>query len=383
MNKPSPKNANRGAGEQVYTLKGADQPFRIIVEAMSEAAITVSLDGTILYCNRRFAELVQSPLERVIGSPFENFVLVKHRAIFRTLCTERGKARFEIALRSVDGATIPVQVSSSRVTIDNCPAICLIATDLTEQKRQEALINEERGRNEERMRANDQLAAMGMTAAALAHEIANPLQWIFTMVQLMQRELAKSPQGELGSWSEHLASMHQEINRLSAMLQEFRSLARPMNLNVTSINLGDFIGEVENVILGELEGAGVSVTHDLSPELPLLEADGEKLKQVFVNLYKNAIEAMPSGGTLTVKAYLDGDNVTIEFSDTGIGIGEGVDVFQPFITTKATGTGLGLMVVRQILAEHGGSISYSSKPGDGTTFHVVLPRRRQDVSEQT
>ncbi len=332
------------AGEQVFTLKGADHPYRIIVEEMSEAAVTLSLDGTILYCNGRFGELVKYPLERVIGSSFGGFVPGEHEAIFHGCLTRKEKTTAEIGLQASDGTTVPVYISCSRVMIDNNDAVCLIATDLTEQKRQEAIIAEERRLAEEKLRANDRLAAMGMTAAVLAHEIANPLNWIFTTIQLMEIESTKLKDVD-SSWKTQLQDIHSEIDRLSSLLREFRSLARPMQLNIAPIDPAHFIAEVEKVLGPELDSAGVRIEHDISNEL-------SKLK---------------------VEMHPEAESVIIEISDTGSGIPEGVDIFAPFATTKDKGTGLGLMIVRQIVAAHDGSISYSSKAGEGTTFRIVLP----------
>jgi signal transduction histidine kinase len=117
----------------------------------------------------------------------------------------------------------------------------------------------------------------------------------------------------------------------------------------------------------------------LPPDLPLIEADGEKLKQVLFNLCKNAVEAMPAGGTLTVRARNAGAQVSLEVSDTGVGIPEGVDVFAPFLTTKDRGTGLGLTIVRQIVAAHKGTLTYHSTPGQGTTFTVTLPVTQSEI----
>src|SRR5436309_15990587 len=111
----------------------------------------------------------------------------------------------------------------------------------------------------------------------------------------------------------------------------------------------------------------------LPPDLPLITADHEKLKQVLLNLCKNAAEAMPQGGTLTVRAHNSGDWVRLEVSDTGVGIPAGVDIFEPFTTTKPQGSGLGLTIVRQIVAAHRGTLTYHSVPGQGTTFTLVLP----------
>jgi len=121
---------------------------------------------------------------------------------------------------------------------------------------------------------------------------------------------------------------------------------------------------------------GIKVEQILPPDLPPIMADDEKLKQVLLNLCKNAVEAMPQGGTLTICARNSGRHVRVEVSDTGVGIPAGVDIFEPFLTTKAQGTGLGLTIVRQIVSAHKGALSYHSIPGEGTTFILTLPVSR-------
>jgi signal transduction histidine kinase len=283
------------------------------------------------------------------------------------------KARAAMTLQGAAAAPVPVYISFSRVTIDDNAAVCLVVTDLTEQKRQEAMLTEERFRTQEKLRESDRLAAMGMTAAVLAHEIANPLNWISTTMQLMQRELLKSPAQDTAGFSAELANMQKEINRLGTLLHEFRSLGRPLQLNLTPVNLNEFAAELERVMLPELNQTGVRFERSISSDLPLISADAEALKRVFINLFKNALEAMPDGGALTLKAYRDLGNTIVEVCDTGAGIPEDVDIFAPFSSTKEKGTGLGLMVVRQVLASHGGSISYRSQRGKGTTFLITLP----------
>ena len=104
-----------------------------------------------------------------------------------------------------------------------------------------------------------------------------------------------------------------------------------------------------------------------------MQADGDKLKQAILNLIKNAAEAMPQGGTLTLRARNAGPEVVLEIGDTGVGIPDGVDVFEPFVTTKESGTGLGLVIVRQIMSAHGGTVSYSSERGRGAVFRLAFP----------
>jgi PAS domain S-box-containing protein len=360
-------------GEQIFTLKGADHPYRIIVEEMSEGAVTLSLDGTILYCNHSFAALLKADLAQVIGSSMMSFVTQEEQSAFQRLFANQNHARAAMALQTADGTAVPVYISFNRVYVDENDAVCLVVTDLSEQKRHEAMLLEERLRNQAKIQESDRLAAMGMTAAVLAHEIANPLNWISTTLQLMQRELSKSqPQDSAGFLGE-LINIQTEINRLGTLLHEFRSLGRPLQLNLRPLNLSDFVADLDRIMLPELERAGIRFEHDISSGLPHVNADLEALKRAFINLFKNSMEAMPSGGKLTVDAYAEARELIVTITDTGTGIAGGLDIFAPFASTKEKGTGLGLMVVRQILAAHGGAISYSSNENVGTTFLLRLP----------
>jgi PAS domain S-box-containing protein len=359
-------------GEQVFTLKGADHPYRVLVEHMNEGAVTLSPEGVILYSNRRFADIVRSPLENVIGRFMEEFVINKE--VFRSLVGSRCRGRSEVELRASDGAGVPVAMSCAGVEIDNSPCVCVVVSDLTEQKHQEALMAQEQRRAEERLRESQRLAAVGKTAAVLAHEIGNPLNGMFTTVQLIERHLARS-QTPLADahLNEQLRDLKGEISRLGSLLHEFRSLSGPMQLNLTRMSLGAFVPELLQMSAHICDSCGVQIRHEIPDDLPAVSVDKEKLKQVFLNLCKNAVEAMPSGGKLTLKAYAKDQCVVVEVSDTGTGIAEGMDIFELFTTTKNRGTGLGLAVVRQIVSDHGGSITYTSASGRGTTFYISLP----------
>jgi signal transduction histidine kinase len=131
------------------------------------------------------------------------------------------------------------------------------------------------------------------------------------------------------------------------------------------------------VLMGPLAASkGVEVHEQLAPTLPLLPLDGQKVKQVLINLARNAIEAMPGGGILTVSARPHNDGVAIEVADTGVGIEAGLDVFDFFTSTKRGGTGLGLPISLRIVEAHGGRLTFDSVPGKGTTFTVLLPPRQ-------
>ncbi len=226
---------------------------------------------------------------------------------------------------------------------------------------------------QERLLERERLAAIGTTAATFAHEVGNPLNGMSLTAQILERRLAKRPEQVEDNIITPLRTLMSEIRRLSLLLDEFRTLARRQTLYCKPLQLAQLVTDVLTTEAPEFESAGVQVTQHVPPDLPLISADSEKLKQVLLNLCKNAVEAMPQGGTLSVRVTHVGSYLHLDISDTGVGIPDGVDIFEPFVTTKAQGTGLGLTITRQILAAHHGSLTCHSTPGQGTLFAVTLP----------
>jgi signal transduction histidine kinase len=221
---------------------------------------------------------------------------------------------------------------------------------------------------------NERLAAIGTTSAKFAHEIANPLNGMAMTTQLLQRYLAR--QGSLSDEkvSSALQTINNEIQHLRALLDEFRSLYRRENYNFQPTLLATVIKEVLALESPEYMGRGIQVEQACPEDLPLVMADREKLKQALLNLCRNAAEAMPNGGKMIVRVRSSGDQVILEVEDTGTGIPDGIDILEPFATTKASGTGLGLVIVRQIVAAHKGTMTYASEPDRGATFRLILPQ---------
>jgi two-component system sporulation sensor kinase A len=226
----------------------------------------------------------------------------------------------------------------------------------------------------EQLIENERLAAIGITSAKLAHEIANPLNGMGMTAKLLERHLAR--QGSLADEkvTSALQTMNREINHLSALLQDFRSLYRRENYNLQPTPMALVIKQVLALESPECAARRIQIEQSCPEDLPLVMADQEKLKQALLNLCKNAVEAMPNGGRLIVRASSSDDQVILEVNDTGIGIPDGIDILEPFATTKPSGTGLGLVIVRQIIAAHKGTMTYESERNRGTTFRLILPR---------
>jgi signal transduction histidine kinase len=227
---------------------------------------------------------------------------------------------------------------------------------------------------EQKARDHDRLSSLATAAAVFAHEVANPLNGIGMSVQLLEKEFLQrhdvSP-----VLRESIVEANKEIARLSSLLRDFRSFARTQFVEFQPTDLSKLVQEVLAPEMVLFSNSGVRVRSHLSG-LPPIMLDPDKMKQVILNLCKNAVEAMPQGGCLTLKGYLSSaETVVLEVTDTGIGIREGMDIFEIFRTTKPDGTGLGLPLVSQIVSAHRGTVDYVSEPGNGTTFRLSLPVR--------
>ena len=224
---------------------------------------------------------------------------------------------------------------------------------------------------EQKLLENERLASLGLTAAVFAHEVANPLHNLNFCLDVLDRELKTAEHVESSSKLVQAASG--EVHRLNALLEEFRFLARPQSLSRQRVNFRQIVEEVLAPMRPAQEAARIIVELQFDDDVSQIMVDRDKIKQVIVNLCKNALEAMPDGGRLTLKSFCSDTSAIFEVSDTGVGIPAGVDVFHLFTTTKSYGTGLGLPIVSQIISAHGGTIDYISQPGIGTTFKISLP----------
>jgi signal transduction histidine kinase len=243
--------------------------------------------------------------------------------------------------------------------------------DVTEKRRKEA-----------QMRRMESLASLTTIAAGVAHEIKNPLGSLSIHVQLIQKALTahKNEFTEYFSlFDKYLGVVNEEIDRLNRIIVDFLFAVRPMNMEPRKAQLNDVIKDLADFVSFELQENHIKCTLDLG-EIPLIQFDERFMKQALLNLIKNAIAAMPQGGTLSVKTISQDSDVLLTITDVGIGIPEEniSKVFEPYWTTKATGSGLGLTLVYKIIKEHKGEITVKSKVGEGASFIISLPIPQKD-----
>jgi signal transduction histidine kinase len=220
----------------------------------------------------------------------------------------------------------------------------------------------------EELRRREALASLGTAVPKVAHEIANPLNALFTSIQLLDRYSSQHypADSRLGSI---VQDGREAIVQMQSLVKALRDIARPVTLNLAPVSLSATVGEVIRLP----RPSAIEIEESIPSGLPLVMADNEKLKTALINLWQNALEAMPNGGALRVKAYNSGSQVCLEIQDTGVGVPKEMDVFTPFTTSKREGGGLGLAIVRNIVLAHKGTIEYASEPGQGATFKLCLP----------
>ena len=230
----------------------------------------------------------------------------------------------------------------------------------------------DRERSARRLQQTERLALLGTKAAVFAHEVGNPLAGILLSLKCVESQLQKQEINDPALISMIRGAIG-EINRLGSLLKEFRSLVPEQTLDLKCTDLVKIAEEALALEMIAYRAAGITVKFDFEDALPLVSLDAAKIKQVILNLCKNAIEAMPNGGCLTLKGYRSQGMVVLEISDDGVGVPDDVNIFELFKTTKPGGTGLGLPLVQQIVSAHNGTIAYKSQPGRGATFKVSLP----------
>jgi signal transduction histidine kinase len=224
-----------------------------------------------------------------------------------------------------------------------------------------------------RPRGNVSLSNSETSASAFAHEFLNELSVVNAAVQIMECELARN--GCIAEKAVNAALQHVKsgISRLASLTHEFQDQAGEQTLNLRPADVTSVIKELLAVEGQRYAAQGIRVATVFPPKLPPVLLDPLKFRQALLNLCRNASEAMPHGGTLTVRAYQTRSHVHVAVIDDGEGIPPGMDAFALFATTKPKGTGIGLPIVREIISRHGGTIDYTSAPGTGTIFHLTLP----------
>ena len=229
---------------------------------------------------------------------------------------------------------------------------------------------------------SERLNVLTLLAAGVAHEIGNPLNSLDIHLQLMARKLRKLPPGDRTPLEEHLSTARNEIKRLDTILKQFLQAIRPSTPNRERCNLPKILQDALRLLEPDLETRSISVQMEIADDFPAMEADAGQFQQVFYNLLRNAYQAIGGkDGLIRVTARANEFEATLSIEDNGTGISPEHmgSLFEPYRTTKQSGSGLGLLIVRRVVREHGGEIEIQSEPGSGTRVLIHLPRGPRPV----
>jgi len=336
-----------------------------IVESIRSGLVTTDLKGRIYTFNKAAEEITGYAAESVRGKDASIFFgeMKDHIAdSVRASDTGEVSPRFETDCFTSEGMRLRLGFSISPLFSEFGKTTGMVITfqDLTQVR---AL--------EETSRRQDRLAAIGRMAASIAHEIRNPLAAMRGSIQMLRSEM----EGD-SSQTELMEIILRESDRLNRIITDFLSYARPRTITQSQVDVGELLHQTFALLQHSPEILKTqSIEEDIPLEPVIAVADAGQLKQVFWNLARNALQAMPQGGTLRARVELNSHNrLRISFSDTGRGMSpdQVEHLFEPFSSTTG-GTGLGLSIVYQIIRDHGGTINVSSLEGQGTTITVELP----------
>jgi PAS domain S-box-containing protein len=343
-----------------------------IIQSISSGLILVDNQGKITYMNRAAENILGYSSEKVIGRSFQTLHLKEKRNFIGTPFDHSSDidTRREGNIRRNDGVDIPTgfTISDHLDTRGKKIGEIVVFRDLTNVfKMQEEILRV------------DRLVSLGEISSGIAHEIRNPLAGIKTTAQAMGEEM-----DENDSKREYLKRITREIDRLNDLLKMFFSFAKPQKPNLVFCNIRDVVKEITPLLIKDLADRRITFVEKYDPRLPKVKVDLTQMHQVFLNLFLNAIQAMPDGGELHLEAapvfseplsHSQADYVQVAIRDTGDGMPAAIlsKVFDPFFTTKARGVGLGLSISYQIIKKHGGTIRVESQEDRGTTFFITLP----------
>ena len=336
--------------------------FVQVFEALREGVILLDMDSRVNYLNSAACRFFGLHAEMDMGKKLGDLVrgMNWQEMISQGTVVSRDMEVFYPDRRFLHFYLAPINDG------DAPPGFVMIVNDVTTSRAEtQATIESER------------LGALTLLAAGVAHEIGNPLNSLGIHLQLLDRKIKKLPPGERNELAGHLDTARQEIQRLDIILKQFLQAIRPSTLNRVKVNLGELCRETLKLLEPECAARGIRISLEFDPIIPELELDAVQMQQVFHNLLRNASQAIRPDvdGLITIAMHCNDYELRVDISDNGVGISSehmGV-LFEPYRTTKEEGSGLGLLIVRRIIREHGGEMEIESREGSGTRVSLFLP----------
>jgi two-component system, sporulation sensor kinase E len=369
---------------QNYLLRLAQEKgfLETVFNSIQEGIIVTDSSGRITYLNDAACELFGLDGEDSIGKQLDERV----RGLdWNALTHSGGPVTRDLEIfyprnRFINFYIVPLVIESRVDRNENAAAddrgyseqvgYAIIMRDITESRR-----------TAEKTIESERLNALTLLAAGVAHELGNPLNSLNIHLQLMERQARKLKGKEGEELQQSIEICRGEINRLDSIVTQFLRAIRPSRPQVQPENINATVEEAVRFFSAEIEARDIVVETELRSDLPLLQLDRNQMKQAFYNVIKNSFEAMRRRGILRIQTDMDESHVRVSFIDTGGGMSAETlsHVFEPYYTTKGSGTGLGLLIVRRIVREHGGELAIESTEGKGLTLTIRLPLKEQRV----
>ena len=340
-----------------------------IIESINVAVVALDLEGKIGSCNRAFEMLYGIKRDQIAGAPIESLlgndvVSSIHRAAGKSgWDLASGSSIFKQYLKNRRNESLIANLSVIPLldSADNNSGCLIVLDDITEKVRME-----------DQLLQAEKLSSVGLLAAGVAHEVNTPLTGISSYTQMLLKEMPETDHRK-----PILEKIEKQTFRAAEIVNGLLNFARMNGSEYHDIDVNKLIGESMSLLEHQMRQSRIKLSLDLDPSIPAIYGNWGKLQQVFINLFLNARDAMPSGGELRVFSSMNDSMVIIDIEDTGVGIsGDDIKrIYDPFFTTKKTGrgTGLGLAVTYGIVQEHGGRIFVDSVPGKGAHFKLKLP----------
>jgi signal transduction histidine kinase len=362
---------------QNYFLRLAQEKgfLETVFNSIQEGIIVTDSKGRITYLNNAACQLFGLEANDSIGKRLDERVRgLDWNALSQESAVSRDMEIFYPANRFINFYSVPLVIE--RQTAESEPDGRKI--DISGEKVGHAIILRditESRRSEQQTIESERLNALTLLAAGVAHEIGNPLNSLNIHLQLIEREARKVDAAKRGELQESVEVARAEVHRLDSIITQFLRAIRPTHPQLRPENVNSIVEEAVRFFAPEIKDRDIVVEQELRSDLPLIDIDRDQMKQAFYNVIKNSFEAMKARGILRIRTDKDDSHVLIKFTDTGGGISaENLSrVFEPYFTTKTSGTGLGLLIVRRIVREHGGELSIESSEGKGLTLTIRLP----------
>ena len=364
---------------QNYLLRLAQEKgfLETVFNAIQEGIIVTDSSGKITYMNDGACELFGLDAEDSIGKKLDERVrgLDWHSLTRSGGPVTRDLEIFYPSNRFINFYIVPLIIEhrAEDVQADGVGhqvGYAIILRDITESRR-----------TAEKTIESERLNALTLLAAGVAHEIGNPLNSLNIHLQLMERAARKLEGQERNELEQSIKVARDEIGRLDSIVTQFLRAIRPSKPQLQPANINAIVEETLRFFAPEIEARDIVVESEPRSDLPLVQIDRDQMKQAFYNIIKNSFEAMKRRGILRIRTDMDDSHVRVSFTDNGGGMSaEALSrVFEPYYTTKSSGSGLGLLIVRRIVREHGGELAIESAEGKGLTLTIRLPFKDQRV----